>query len=83
MHAKHVLSNADYPLPSWPRYMRAETAAAYCDEVSVTAFRRKVGSVYPLPMTRKGSRQKWDRLDLDAVNARGETPIIIDAASVL
>ena len=63
--------------------MRAETAARYCDEISVAAFRRKVGSVYPLPITRKGSRHKWDRLELDAVNPRGETPIIIDAASVL
>ena len=63
--------------------MRAETAAAYCDEVSVAAFRRKVGSVYPLPITRKGSRQKWDRLELDAINARNEAPTIIDAVSVL
>ena len=33
------------PASLWPRLMRAETAAAYCDEVSVAAFRRKVGSV--------------------------------------
>ena len=65
--------------------MRAETAAAYCDEVSVEAFRRKVGSVYPLPATPKGGRQKWDRLQLDLVGAahRSEEPTIIDAASVL
>ncbi len=70
---------------SWPRFMRAETAAAYCDEVSVAAFRRKVGSVYPLPVTRKGSRQKWDRMELDLAGAaaRTEEPTIIDAASVL
>lgn len=71
------------PSGAWPRFMRAATAAAYVDEVSVEAFRRKVGTVYPPPVTRKGSRQKWDRLDLDAVNPRGETPPIIDAASVL
>lgn len=65
--------------------MRAETAARYCDEVSVVAFRRKVGSVYPLPITRKGSRQKWDRLELDMVGAShlSEAPNIIDAANVL
>jgi hypothetical protein len=65
--------------------MRAETAAAYCDEVSVAAFRRKVGSVYPPPVTRKGSRQKWDCLELDAAGAShlSEAPTIIDAVSVL
>ena len=70
---------------AWPRYMRAETAARYCDEISVAAFRRKVGSVYPAPITRKGSRQKWDRLELDMVGAvhLNETPNIIDAANVL
>lgn len=71
------------PLGAWPRFMRAVTAAAYVDEVSVQAFRRKVGSVYPLPVTRKGSRQKWDRLELDAVNPRNEISTIIDAANVL
>ncbi|MFN3624960.1 MAG: hypothetical protein ACK4TP_12975 [Hyphomicrobium sp.] len=71
------------PPGTWPRFMRAATAAAYVDEVSVEAFRRKVGTVYPPPVTRKGSRQKWDRLELDAVNPRRETPTIIDAASVL
>jgi hypothetical protein len=60
-------------------------AAAYCGEVSVAAFRRKVGSVYPRSITRKGSRQKWDRRELDAVYERhqSEAPIIIDAANVL
>ena len=73
------------PTGCWPRLMRAETAAAYCDEVSVAAFRRKVGSLYPPPVTRKGSRQRWDRLELDAVGAShlSEAQIIIDAASVL
>lgn len=76
---------ADAPTNLWPRFMRAETAARYCDEISVVAFRRKVGTVYPLPLTRKGSRQKWDRLELDAVGAvhLNEAQNIIDAASVL
>jgi hypothetical protein len=30
--------------------MRAETAAAYLDEKSVEAFRRGVGTVYPVPI---------------------------------
>ncbi len=65
--------------------MRAETAAACCDEVSAAAFRRKVGSVYPPPVMGKGSWQKWDRLELDAVSAShpSEAATILDAASVL
>lgn len=31
----------------WPEQMQADMAAAFCDEPSVEAFRRKVGSVYP------------------------------------
>lgn len=67
--------------------MRAETAAAYVDEVSVQAFRRKVGAVYPLPVAGKGQRQKWDREQLDqavaAMGRRTNTSQISDAASVL
>lgn len=69
----------------WPRLMRAETAAAYVDEVSVQAFRRKVGSVYPAPVTGKGQRQKWDRVQLDqaaAAMGRADHPVL-DAANVL
>ena len=39
---------------AWPRLMRAETAARYVDEVSVEAFRRGVGSVYPEPIRVSG-----------------------------
>jgi hypothetical protein len=73
---------------AWPRLMRAKTAAAYVDEVSVQAFRRKVGSVYPGPVSGRGQRQKWDRLQLDRAaeamspQAASETPVL-DAASVL
>jgi hypothetical protein len=31
------------PIEAWPRLMTAATAAAYCDEMSVEAFRRGVG----------------------------------------
>jgi hypothetical protein len=70
----------------WPRFMRAETAAAYVDEVSVEAFLRKVPSVYPPPMTkRRGMRRKWDKLELDRATGRGEPTegTYLDAASVL
>jgi hypothetical protein len=73
------------PPGSWPRLMRAETAAAYLDEASVEAFRRKVGSIYPMPVTGRGSRQKWDRLQLDQAVAMltARVPTGLDAASVL
>jgi hypothetical protein len=69
----------------WPRLMRAETASRYVDETSVQAFRRRVGTVWPLPVCGKGQRQKWDREDLDAavVRMKGEPSQIFDAASVL
>ena len=50
---------------SWPRLMRAETAAAYLDEPSVEAFLRKVGAKYPRHWTGKGERRKWHIEDLD------------------
>lgn len=70
---------------AWPRLMRAETAAAYVDETSVRAFRRKVGSVYPGPVSGKGMRQKWDREDLDQAIAamHGQPATLLDAASLL
>jgi hypothetical protein len=52
------------PHGSWPLEMRAETAAAYCDEPSVEAFLAKVARVlcaarvlYP-----SGIAQSWTRL---------------------
>jgi hypothetical protein len=76
-----VLTSGGY----WPRLMRAETASRYVDETSVQAFRRRVGTVWPLPISGKGQRQKWDREDLDAAVARmkGEPTQIFDAATVL
>jgi hypothetical protein len=59
------------PLGSWPLEMRVETAAAYCDEPSVDAFRTKVArGVYPQPARAKGSLPKWHREKLDQVIAR-------------
>lgn len=53
------------PAGPWPEIMRAETAAAYLDEPSVEAFRRRVGTVYPRPRHITGRGQVWFRVDLD------------------
>jgi hypothetical protein len=54
------------PLGSWPLEMRAETAAAYCDEPSVEAFLNKVSrGIYAPPTVQKGIRPKWHRSKLD------------------
>jgi hypothetical protein len=51
--------------------MRAETAAAYCDEPSVEAFLAKVTKgLYPSPFRCKGALPKWHRAKLDAAIAR-------------
>jgi hypothetical protein len=59
------------PFGSWPLEMRAETAAAYCDEPSVEAFLAKVAKgIYPPPIRCKGSLPKWHRLKLDTAIAK-------------
>lgn len=59
------------PHGSWPLEMRAETAAAYCDEPSVEAFLSKAANgVYPAPARSKGLLPKWHRSKLDAAIAR-------------
>ena len=67
----------------WPRLMRAETAAAYCDERSVAAFTRRVGTVYPSAIRVRGRGVVWLREDLDAAIERltGKTPATFDLAS--
>lgn len=70
--------------PSWPRWMRAATAAAYVDETSVEAFRRKVGAVYPSPSIGKGRSARWDRDEIDQACGRASTSTnVVDAANVL
>jgi hypothetical protein len=70
---------------SWPRLMRAETAAAYVDERSVEAFRRRIGSVYPHPVNISGRGEVWlkDQLDASIANLKGETADALDAAGLL
>jgi hypothetical protein len=51
--------------------MRVETAAAYCDEPSIDAFRAKVQrGVYSAPTREKGCLPKWHRFKLDRDIAR-------------
>ncbi len=58
-------------LASWPCQMRAETAAAYLDEVSVEAFLRSVRQgLYPAPVAVPGKGKRWMIEDLDAARAK-------------
>jgi hypothetical protein len=51
--------------------MRAETAAAYCDEPSVESFSAKVQlGIYCRPHREKGCLPKWHRWKLDRDIAR-------------
>lgn len=51
--------------------MRAETAAAYCDEPSVEAFLSKVErGIYCRPRRQQGCLPKWHRAKLDSDIAR-------------
>jgi hypothetical protein len=45
--------------------MRAETAAAYCDERSVEAFRNGVGTLYPHPKWVRHKGDRWLKEELD------------------
>jgi hypothetical protein len=59
------------PNGAWPQEMRAETAAAYCDEPSVESFQNKVKQgIYSEPSRAKGSLPKWHRAKLDRDIAR-------------
>ena len=60
-----------YPPGSWPLEMRAETAAAYCDEPGVEAFLSKVErGIYCRPRRQQGCLPKWHRAKLDSDIAR-------------
>jgi len=55
----------------WPLEMRAETAAAYCDEPSIDAFLAKVQrGVYSAPVREKGCLPKWHHSKLERDIAR-------------
>jgi hypothetical protein len=65
--------------------MRAETAAAYCDEKSVEAFLRSIPSTYPRPIKVSGKGDRWLKDDLDAAIERltGRAALVKDASAVL
>ena len=73
------------PGETWPRLMRAQTAAAYVDEPSVESFLRATGSTYPHPVNVSGKGKRWLREDLDRSIDRltGRSANIQDAADVL
>ena len=63
--------DVSFPQGAWPLEMRAEKAAAYCDEPSVQAFLAKVDrGVYCRPIRERGCLPKWHRLKLDRDIAR-------------
>jgi hypothetical protein len=67
----------NYPTGAWPTEMRAETAAAYCDEPSVEAFLSKVKHrAYPDPCRQRGFLPKWHRAKLDAAIARRHSLLV-------
>jgi hypothetical protein len=70
---------------AWPRLMRAETAARYVDEVSVEAFRRGVGSIYPVAIKLSGKGDRWlkDTLDEAIDRLSGSEAKVRDASDVL
>jgi hypothetical protein len=61
-----VSRKVNYPSGAWRTEMRAQTAAAYCDEPSVEAFLSKVKQgAYPKPCKQQGMLPKWHRTKLD------------------
>lgn len=77
------------PNGAWPLEMRAQTAAAYCDESSVDSFLRKVArGIYSKPTRIKGCLPKWHRMRLDEDiaarhNLRFDTTLAEDAAELV
>jgi len=70
--------------------MRAETAAAYCDEPSVDSFQVKVSrGIYSAPTKAKGCLPKWHRRKLDRDIALrhglefGDVPITEDISDLI
>jgi hypothetical protein len=77
------------PLGAWPLEMRADMAAAFCDEPSVEAFLSKVErGVYSPPTRERGCLPKWhrDRLAHDIARRHGlrfEGPSLAEDATGL
>ena len=55
--------------PGWPRMMRRQTAALYCD-LSVPEFEREVsGGRLPMPV-KLGNSEHWSRVAIDETLGR-------------
>jgi hypothetical protein len=68
--------------------MRASTAAAYCDEVSVAAFLDQVAqNVFPDPRITANGDPKWYQLDLDqsiaVLHGQGALPPAADVIDLI
>lgn len=70
------------PNDCWPSMMRADMAAAYVDERSVSTFLKKRGKPYPPPVHGFGRRGFWSKASLDAA-ATGETNIADDLSELI
>lgn len=77
------MARAQRPIEGWPRLMQAHTAAAYCDERSVDAFRRAVGKLWPRPKKLPGKGERWLREELDHAIDRLARKDVRDLADVL
>ena len=71
------------PIEGWPRLMTPATAAAYCDEASVEAFRRGIGKIWPAGKKIAGKGERWLREDLDGAIERLMRNDVQDAADLL
>jgi hypothetical protein len=81
---RHRLTGAvAFPRGAWPRRMCAAHAAAYCGELSIEAFMKRVGKDYPLPRVKDGRRQLWLRDDLDKAILPSELVAVTDIAEDL
>jgi hypothetical protein len=63
--------------------MCAAYAAAYCGELTVEAFLKRVGGDYPLPRVNERRRRLWLRDDLDKAILPSELVQITDIAEDL
>lgn len=77
------------PYGSWPLEMRADMAAAFCDEPSIEAFRTKVErGIYSPPVRQQGCLPKWhrERLTHDIAHRHGlqhELPMLVENVEYL
>jgi hypothetical protein len=80
-----MINSSNTSAGSWPRLMRAETAARYVDEKSVEAFRRGMGAIYPTPIRVLGKGDRWLKDDLDAAIEKltSRPNLVRDASAVL